>query len=76
MNKKGITVVTIVFWAFIFVVFWALTFAPMLSYWGHAAVVNNNLTGIEALFYDNVNFVIGICFGLFVIAFSLFGGSE
>lgn len=76
MNKRGFSVITVIFWAIIFVILWALFFAQQLSYWGHAAVVNSNLTGVEALFYDNVNLVIGFCFAVFVIAFGYIGLSS
>lgn len=74
--RKGQSVISVIFWAFIFLVFWAMVFAPMISYWGHSAVVNGGLTGPEAFLADNLNLVIGFAFAVFIVAFAIIFGRD
>lgn len=71
-NKKGQTVITIIFFTIVFLILWALFFAEQLSYWGHMAVMNNGLTGIEALFYNNINAIVYAVLLIFILALSYF----
>lgn len=75
-NRKGLSNISIIFYYIIFVILWALFFAEQVSFWGHMAVVNGNLTGIEALLYDHVNLVIGFVSFLFVLAIAAVGGNN
>lgn len=72
-NKKSQTVLTIVFFTFVFIIIWALFIAKQLNEWGRLAVINGQLTGIEALFYSHINVVIGIVLLIFIIAIGYFG---
>lgn len=68
MKKKGLSNISIIFFSLVFIIFWSISFAPLLSEWGHQAVINGSYTGIEALFYENLNFVVAIIFIIFIIA--------
>lgn len=75
MNKKALSNISIMFFVFVFIVVWALFFAEQISTFGHLAVVNGGLTGIEALLYDNLNTLIGIVLLIFIVAVG-YGGSQ
>lgn len=75
MNKKALSNISIMFFVFVFIVVWALFFAEQISTFGHLAVENGNLTGIEALLYDNLNTLIGIVLLIFIVAVG-YGGSQ
>jgi len=76
MNKKGIGVITLIFWVIMFILVWALFIGKMLNEWGQQAIINSSLTGIEAFFYGNLNFVVGIVFIISIFAISLWGVSD
>lgn len=67
MNKKGDfsgnfwVVVTLIF----FVPFWAYFLGPQLAYWGHLTALQTS--GLEALFYDNLNLVLFAALVTFVL---------
>lgn len=75
MNKKAAfngsfwTVITLIF----FVPFWAFFLGPQLSYWGALVVTGSNLTGYEALFWNNLNVL--VFFALLIYVF-LSGGGD
>jgi hypothetical protein len=75
-NKKGLGKISIIFFSLVFVILWALFFAAQLSFWGHQAVINGNLSGIEAFFYDNINLVVGVIFSIFILAVASFYGEN
>lgn len=75
-NKSGFSVITLIFWVIGFIIIWALFVAKLLNDWGQAAIANNSLTGIEAFFYANLNFVIGIVFLIAILAIGLWGTGE
>ena len=66
MNDKGISKISIVFFSITFIILWALFFGQQLATWGALAVVNGSYTGIEALFYNNLNLIVGFVFIVFV----------
>lgn len=72
-GKKGMSVISIIFFTLVFIIFWVLAFAEQLAYWGHQTVVNNGLTGVEALFYNNINFVVLFVLMIFILGFAYFG---
>jgi len=76
MNKKGIGVITLIFWVISFVLVWSLFIGKMLNEWGQQAIITNSLTGIEAFFYGNLNFVVAIVFLIAILAMALWGGSQ
>ena len=67
-GKKGVSPVTIIFWSLTFIIVWAMFIGPLLATWGHVAVVNGDYTGVEALFYENLNWVVFIMFFIFMAA--------
>ena len=72
-NKRG-QIVAFLIVVIMFIAMWALFLGKFLSYVGHTAVEQNNITGIEAFVLSNLNlFVfIGLVHGL--IAYGFFGG--
>ena len=79
MNNKaqtGPSMVSIIFYTFIFIILWALFFSQQLATWGHQAVVNGEYTGIEALFYENLNLLIMFVLITFILAISLIGRTQ
>jgi len=58
-NRKG-QLYTLFFWILIFVIFWALFFGQFFSEWGNRAITDNNMVGIEAFLWGNLNLFIGI----------------
>ena len=72
-GKKGQTLLTIVFFTFVFIMIWSLFIAKQINTWGRLAVTNGNLVGIEALFFNHINAVIGIILLIFIIAMGYFG---
>lgn len=75
MKQGQVSNITIIFWVFVFITLWSLFFAGQISTWGHTAVVNGGLTGIEALLYDNLNLVIAVVLLIFIVAVG-FGGGQ
>lgn len=67
-NKKGQTgILTIIFIVGVFLFVWIMFAGKELARWGNNAVVMNNLTGIEALGFQNLNLV--VFFGLVLFIF-------
>ena len=42
--------------------------AEQINYWGQQAVINNGLTGLDALAYSNVNSIVFIISIIFLMA--------
>jgi hypothetical protein len=79
MNKKsqtGPSMISIIFYTFIFIILWAVFFSQQLATWGHIAVVNGGYTGIEALFYENLNFLIMFVLIIFILAVGFLGRTQ
>lgn len=68
MNKKGNTFV-LFFWILTFIPFWVYFFGPVLSEWGKRAIIENNMIGIEAFLYGNLN--LAIFFFLLLVMFGV-----
>jgi hypothetical protein len=51
-----------------FIILWSLTISNIVGEFGHQAVVDNNLTGVEAFLLDNFNLVILFIFIVFMVA--------
>jgi len=68
--------IKLLFSGLIFVVFWALFLGKWLLVVGANYIAANNPTGLEALFYNNLNFAVLIGFLLMLILAGVFGGSE
>lgn len=54
MNKKALTPITVVFWLIMFAIVFFMFGAQWLGYWSGYAIVNNNLSGIEAFLLSNM----------------------
>ena len=65
-GKKG-QVITAIFLLLVFLIFWILVIADLLSTWGNQYVLINGSSGLEAFFYQNINLLI-----MFVVAISVF----
>jgi di/tricarboxylate transporter len=74
MNKKAFSKISIIFWSITFIILWAVFIAGQLATWGHAAVINGSLTGIEAFFFENLNLLVAVIFLIFILAIGLYGG--
>lgn len=74
MNRRAISKISVIFFSLVFLILWALFFANQLTTWGQVAIVNGNLSGIEAFFYGNLNLVVGVLFFIFILAFAIYGG--
>lgn len=76
MNKKGFSIITLLFWVISFILVWALFIGKIINEWGQQAILTNSLTGIEAFFYANLNFVIAIVFLISILAIGLWGTNN
>jgi hypothetical protein len=60
-NKKGQTgIIAFILLIIAFVLVWAYALGSIFREWGLKAIAENSLTGIEALFFANINLVIGV----------------
>jgi hypothetical protein len=75
-DKKALSKISIVFYSLVFLILWSIFIAGQLTLWGHTAVINGQLTGIEAFFYDNLNLLVGGIFLIFILAIGYYGGGE
>jgi len=55
MNKKGSGIIGYFFILLIFCTLWAFFLADLLATFGAEAIANNNLTGLEAFIWGNLN---------------------
>lgn len=70
MNKRGIGIVTIVYWVGAFIVLWVLAIGPMLNRFVFQGIQINNLQGLEAFFlkYANMWVLFALLIGILVYA--------
>ena len=68
MNKKAISPITVIFWYFTGFFVWAMFAAEKIRYWGIRTVELNNLTGIEAFAYSNMNLILFFMSLIFIVA--------
>jgi len=68
--------IKLLFTGIMFLVFWAMFLGKWLIMVGNNYIVANGSTGIEALFYNNLNFVVLIGFLLMLLLAGVFGGGE
>jgi len=68
MNRKAFSKISIIFYAIVFVIIWALVLADQLNTWGAVAIANGGYSGIEALFYQNLNLVVAVIFFISLLA--------
>jgi hypothetical protein len=58
MNKKAITPITIFFFYLGFLLVWIMFAGAIIREQGQIAIVNNHLTGIEAMLFSNLNLIV------------------
>lgn len=76
-NKKGETIITIVFWVIIFGIVFFMFGAQWLGYWSISAVEMNNLTGAEAFILSNMPLIFVIIIIISILAYTyLLGGNQ
>lgn len=77
-NKKGEGggPVAVIFLVIVFVINWAIWLGSWLSDVGRMNIENNNLVGVEAFFFGNLNLFVFIALMLGTMAFLYFGGKE
>lgn len=73
MNKRGIGPVGAMALFGVFLLVWFMVLGGWINNVGQQAISDNSLTGVEAFFFANLNFVILICMLIGMIAWSYFG---
>jgi hypothetical protein len=70
MKKKSqiVTPITIFFYYIGFLIVWVLFASKIIREQGQLAIVNNGLTGIEAMMFSNLNLVVFIISIIFLLA--------
>jgi len=68
--------IKLLFSGLIFVVFWGLFLGKWLLIVGANYIAANGSTGVEAFFYNNLNFAVLIGFILMLILAGVFGGRD
>lgn len=77
MNKRGIVgPIGAVMLFLVFILMWFVWLGSWLNEVGQIMVTTNSLTGFEAFFFSNLNFVVLICMLLGMMGFMYFGGLE
>jgi hypothetical protein len=67
-DKKGqLGLLGFAFWIIMFICIWTFWLGGMLATWGQDNITQNGLTGIEAMFYANLN--LWVFFGLLIIIY-------
>lgn len=75
MNRKGqVGPIGAIFLYLVFLVIWFVWLGGWVGQVGELVVIENNLVGIEAFFFGNLNFVIFICMLLGMLGFMYFTG--
>lgn len=67
MDNKKAGLLGFAFWIIMFVCVWAVWLGSFLAEWGLRNVNDNSLTGLEAMFYSNLN--LWVFLGLLVIIY-------
>lgn len=77
MNKKGfVGPIGAIFLFLLFIVLWLMFLAEWLNEVGAMIIATNNLVGLEAFFYSNLNLMVFIIMVLGMLAFMYFGGGD
>ena len=73
MNKKGqVGPIRAIMLFLVFVVMWFVFLGDFVNTVGDNMVTTNNLVGVEAFFFSNLNFVVLICMLLGMLGFMYF----
>ena len=72
---EGVGPIGAIFFFIVFIVIWFVWLSGWVSTVGNDVVTSNNLSGIEAFFFSNLNFNIFICMVLGMLGFMYFVGS-
>jgi len=72
-NKGEVGPVGAVLLLLVFIVNWFVWLGSFMTTVGQNIVTDNALTGVEAFFFSNLNFVILICMILGIMGISYFG---
>lgn len=75
-GKRAVGAIGAVFLFIVFIVMWFIWLGKWISTVGQLAVTTNSLTGVEAFFFMNLNFVVFICMLLGMLGFMYFGASN
>lgn len=75
MNKKG-GLLSFAFFIIMFIGVWAFYLGSFLQEWGLKNVTDNGLTGLEAMFYMNLNLWVFLCLISIIYMGIKFGGTE
>jgi hypothetical protein len=76
LNKRGVGAIGAIFLFIVFIVMWFIWLSPLLTSVGQQAVISGDLTGVEALAFNNMNFIVLICMLLGIMGFMYFGANQ
>lgn len=77
MVRKGqVGIIGVVFLFVVFMILWFMWLGGMVAAVGHQVVVDNDIVGLEAFFFENLNLWIMIAAVLGMLAFVYFGGGR
>lgn len=73
MNKKAQTgPIGMIFLVILFLINWFIWLADFIKDVGQDAITKNNITGVEAFFFSNLNFIIFLTVILSILAWGYF----
>ena len=75
LNKKA-NIVNFLFIILAFIICWVMFLGKLLSTAGTLAIANSGATGLEALLYANLNFVVFIVLILVIVGYSYVAGGQ
>ena len=75
-NKKAVGPIGAIMLFLVFLVMWFVWLGAWVNTVGAMVVTTNGLTGIEAFFFENLNFVIFICMLLGMLGWMYWGGGD
>jgi hypothetical protein len=75
-SKKAVGPIGAIMLFLVFLVMWFVWLGAWVNTVGAMVVSTNGLTGIEAFFFENMNFVILICMLLGMLGWMYWGGND
>ena len=75
-DKKGVGPIGAILLFIVFIMIWFIWLSSFINTVGDSVVIENSLTGVEAFFFSNLNFVVFICMILGMLGFMYFGGEA